>query len=371
MNARRRTKTEITEPNVYESGGYYRYKHPQTKKFHPLGTDLEKALIAARKLNAILIPKQTDLVAKVLAAEAKTIPQVIESYRTEWLINKNMKESTLEIVEYQLGRFEKDLANKLITDLTTRFIADYLNEHFERNAYIKHRVRLIDICNYAVSRGWIEINPAEPTQAKSNVVKDRLPLNIEQYKIIHPICPPWLQNAMDLSLTTLQANNEIVSAQYSHLVDGHWQVIRQKTKDKTHKAYIAIEITDQMQGIIKATKRNILECGACPYIIHEKPKRRNKSKSKTHWAQVIPDRLSKQFSYYRDQTGLFDHLPMRKRPTFHEIRSLGGHLYLDQGYSKEFVNLLMGHTTMEMTEDYTDRHKRWQQVGGGELVINE
>lgn len=370
MNARRRTKTEITEPNVYESGGYYRYRHPQTKKDHSLGTDLEKAIIYARKLNAILIPKQTDLVAKVLAAEAKTLPQVIESYRTEWLINKNMKESTLEIVEYQLGRFEKDLANKLIIDLTTRFIADYLNDHFTRNAYIKHRVRLIDICNYAVSRGWIDDNPVTATQAKNNVEKDRLPLTLEQFNIIQSTCPVWLQNAMGLSLTTLQARNEIVGAKYDDIVDRHWQVAREKTKDKTYKAYIAIKITDQIERIIKATRRDVLECGACPYIIHEKPQRRNNSKAKTHWAQVLPDRLSKQFAHYRDLTGIFDHLPTEKRPTFHEIRALGGHLYLEQGYSKEFVNLLMGHTTMEMTEDYTDRHKRWQQVGGGELVIS-
>jgi len=371
MNARRRTKAEITEPNVYESGGYYRYRHPQTQKDHSLGKDVERALAAARKLNNILMPKAPDLVARVLASEAKTMPQVIESYRTEWLINKKMKQSTLEIVEYQLNRLATDLAKNLITDMTTRFVADYLNDNFERNSYIKHRERLIDILDYAVSRGWIDDNPATATQAKNNVEKDRLPLTLEQFNIIQPTCPPMLQNAMGLSLTTLQARNEIVMAKYTDFVESYWQVAREKTKDKTYKAYIAIEITDQIERIIKATRRDILECGACPYIIHEKPQRRNKSKVKTHWAQVLPDRLSKQFAHYRDLTGIFDHLPKKKRPTFHEIRSLGGHLYLDQGYSKEFVNLLMGHTTMEMTEDYTDRHKRWQQVGGGELVINE
>ena len=371
MNARRRTKTEITEPNLYESRGYYRYRHPQTRRDHSLGKDLKRALAAARKLNNMLMPKETDLVAKVLASEAKTMPEVIESYRTEWLGNKKLKGTTRKAVGYQLNKLASDLAKNLITDMNTRFIADYLNNTFTRHSYIKHRVRLIDIFDYAMSRGWIDDNPATVTQAKNNVGKDRLPLTLEQYKIIKPRCPDWLKNAMDLALTTLQARNEIVGAKYEDIVDRHWKVAREKTKDKTYKAYIAIEITDQIERIIKATRRDILECGACPYIIHEKPQRRNNSKVKKHWAQVLPDRLSKQFAYYRDQTGLFDHLPTEKRPTFHEIRSLGGHLYLEQGYSKQFVNQLMGHTTIGMTEEYTDRHKRWQQVGGGELVINE
>lgn len=50
-----------------------------------------------------------------------------------------------------------------------------------------------------------------------------------------------------------------------------------------------------------------------------------------------------------------------ERPTFHEIRGLGGSLYLDAGYSEEFVNLLMGHTSMRMTKGYTDQHQEWTE----------
>lgn len=54
-------------------------------------------------------------------------------------------------------------------------------------------------------------------------------------------------------------------------------------------------------------------------------------------------------------------MPAAQRPTFHEIRALGGALYLEQGFSKEYVNLLMGHTSQKMTDEYTDQHQNWTE----------
>lgn len=61
----------------------------------------------------------------------------------------------------------------------------------------------------------------------------------------------------------------------------------------------------------------------------------------------------------RDSLDQFKNMPKAMRPTFHEIRGLGGALYLEQGFSKEYVNLLMGHTTQQMTDDYSDLHITW------------
>lgn len=77
---------------------------------------------------------------------------------------------------------------------------------------------------------------------------------------------------------------------------------------------------------------------------------------------ITPDHLSKTFSQVRDSLGIFQHMDKRERPTFHEIRGLGGKLYLDAGYSDDYVNKLMGHTTQKMTDHYTDPHQEWTEV---------
>ena len=51
-------------------------------------------------------------------------------------------------------------------------------------------------------------------------------------------------------------------------------------------------------------------------------------------------------------------MPALERPTFHEIRSLGGRLYEEQGYKKKYIQALMTHSDEKMTEVY---------LSGGEL----
>ncbi|WP_220495762.1 tyrosine-type recombinase/integrase [Oceanospirillum sediminis] len=51
---------------------------------------------------------------------------------------------------------------------------------------------------------------------------------------------------------------------------------------------------------------------------------------------------------YPDTAGL----PENARPTFHEIRSLGGHLLEKTGSDTYAVQALMGHSNAEMTEHY-------------------
>lgn len=63
-------------------------------------------------------------------------------------------------------------------------------------------------------------------------------------------------------------------------------------------------------------------------------------------------------------------MPAVQRPTFHEIRTLGDSLYLEQGFSKEYVNLLMGHTSQKMTDEYTDQHQNWTECSAKLQLYN-
>ena len=112
---------------------------------------------------------------------------------------------------------------------------------------------------------------------------------------------------------------------YDDIKNGRLHVMREKTKLKTHRAYLAIEISLDLNALINDA-RHVIDC---PFIVHENPSRHNKNDRKIHWAQVMPDRLTKYFRIYRDKMGIFDKIPKEQRPSFHEIRALGGgHLSL-------------------------------------------
>ena len=99
----------------------------------------------------------------------------------------------------------------------------------------------------------------------------------------------------------------------------------------------------------------------CPFILHRLPDRRVPFAGQEHHGQIRGDLLQKHFQKVRDSLPVFQGMPKEERPTFHEIRGLGGALYLQQGFSKEYVNLLMGHTSQRMTDGYTDPHQQWTE----------
>jgi integrase len=93
--------------------------------------------------------------------------------------------------------------------------------------------------------------------------------------------------------------------------------------------------------------------------------------AKPHPFAILPDYLTKQFRKWRDESGVYDHLQPRERPSFHDIRALGIMLYFKAGYPKEYIMALAGHATEDMTNHYIDGHEQSQplQVSAG-LDIN-
>jgi integrase len=89
--------------------------------------------------------------------------------------------------------------------------------------------------------------------------------------------------------------------------------------------------------------------------------------AKPHPCAILPDYLTKQFRKWRDESGVYDHLQPRERPSFHDIRALGIMLYFKAGYPKEYIMALAGHATEDMTNHYIDGHEQQQplQVAAG------
>lgn len=348
---------------------YYSYIHPITKKKHHWGSvPKAKAVAAANQLNAKLMESE-NLIASVLTSETGNTKQdvlfstVFDRYKKEHLPSKKIKASTLKIHLYRLDRLKEDLGNENIQLFTVKALSDYLDKSFSKDPYIKHRSLLIDVYKFAKRKGiYVKTdNPALETEPKNDVAKVRQRLDIDGYKAIYEIAPGWMQDAMDFALITLQGRNEVLNAKFDDVVEEHIHIIREKTKNKTEKAFIRIPVKHDLKEVISRAR---LRGSFSPYIISRKPDRKvsNMMNSREHWQQILPNYFTAQFRKLRDECGHFKNMKKEERPTFHEIRALGGDLYLQAGYSKEYVNSLYAHTTLKTTEIYLKGHRvEWSE----------
>ena len=104
-----------------------------------------------------------------------------------------------------------------------------------------------------------------------------------------------------------------------------------------------------------------------PHTIRRAPVRRRRSylDAKTHWTQVAPEILTREFARLRDMTACAEHLEPVQRPSFHELRGLGADLYRQSGMPEEQIQALLGHSDISMTRVYLDRRgteERWTEA---------
>lgn len=338
---------------------YYRYKHPITKKYHRMGTDKTAACAAARQLNARLAVN-VDLVSSVLGLTEQTIGALIDKYKKEFLPKKELGQSTLDHYERRLKRIDKDLGAHLLEQVDTQLIAEYLDTNFERDAYIKHRQLLVDLFKFAMTKGWwTKDNPAQITYAKADTKKQRKRMTLKQFKAIREAAPDYMQIAMDIAILTLQGRYEVLNMRYDDIKNEHIYITREKTK-KNEWAKIRIAMTKELGRIIARSRQSGV---VSPYIVHRKPERQKDSENRQHWTQLTLNDFSARFREIRDNLKIFKDMPKNTRPTFHEIRALGSHLYEKAGYQTEYVQKLMAHSDEKMTEYYQSGHEeKWLEV---------
>lgn len=358
MAARRRSsKNKGLEENLYlnTNTGHYQYRHPVTKSFHGMGKDRAKAQVAARTLNRRLAVETESLVDKVLGNSKITFSRACDDYIKERIThNPKLAESSKQGKTYRVNRVKKDLSDRELRGFTTQDAAEWLSA-FNGDSYKQHRSVLSQILNFGQTKGWVSKNVVTPTISHDvNYQKERRRLSLRTFLNIYDLAEPWFQVALDLAILTCQGRNEVATMRHSDIKDQTLFVIRKKTYQKSDTAYIAIQISNQLQQVINKSKTLPPESD---FLVHRRPEKITSEQRTTDWA-VKPDYLTREFRRIRDTLDEMQDIPIKARPTFHEIRSLGGHLLEEQGASTGDVQALMGHADSEMTEHYLSGHKQ-------------
>lgn len=340
---------------------YYRYRMPDGTRA-PMGKDEGKAVAAATALN-LHFAQADDLVSRVLAPSKPSfrnplLTDVIEAYG-QHLRGQRMAAATIKGKAIKLREYARTWPDKTIQTMDTLTISRFLDSK-SHEAYRKHRVVLCDLLQFACHQGYIDDNPARRTLEQ----KGRKPQKIrkrhtwEGYQATFNAAAPWLQRAMTLALYSVQRRQDLVVL-HRDKVDLERCVVsvfQQKSASYQNPVFIDIEMGDELLAVVQAC---IASDVPCPYLIHRRPGRIKAAdrQAKPHPFAVLPLYLSRAFSAARDAAGAYDDLPKAARPTFHELRAFGIHLYREAGFSDDYIMALSGHAGKDMIDYYAKDHE--------------
>jgi enterobacteria phage integrase len=325
MAARPRIRRRANWPeNLHEPRpGYFVWRNPITKKSIALGNvPLEQAIFEVLEANAkakeVVVTKRLvermDMHGETIADLLKRMPagEKTETIRSRKYLDKAIGAA---IGHIRCGA------------LTTKHVADMLMAIEERGAMrwaLQVRSRIRAVCRKGMALGWMEKNPAEPTE-RPKVKVQRQRLSLDAFQAIFAKAPEaalWLQNAMLLALVSGQDRATIGRWERAFSNGGVSVLTRVKTGVR-----IAIPNELRMDAIGMSLADVIAQCKATgvvsKYLIHHI--RGNPAAPKG--SPIKLKTISDKFTQARRLAGI----PDGNAPTFHEIRSLSKRLYLEQG----------------------------------------
>lgn len=355
-----RPKKHNYPPYMTPSGrdGSWFVRNPITGKKKRF-TDEALAREAAEAL-AAWVEKERML--RLLDAGRPTVAGLVDRWEQDRLQFMPWDTGTRRNMLAKMRRIRRELGERTVASTDRLFLEDWLSS-FCRTAdtFNDWRYALVLLWQVAVLRRWADVNepdlvPARSTSKKLEANrKQRERLDIDGFWEIHAAAPPWLQLAMEQSLITLQARQEICNMQHAHYRDGYLYVIRDKVSGDSDMAFIRIAITDELEAI---RRRSLTLYGvASPYLVHRPPERRRREwiEGKPHWTYVNPGYLTHVFRDVRNSIDRFAAMPPAARPGFHEIRSLGARTYRKLGVAEDAIQALMTHAHKRTTQIYLDR----------------
>lgn len=347
---------------------FYVYREKAGAKEVYLGRDLTAAkqgvAIARSRVEKPLVQRVLSAIEKPHATLSEHITwyneHVLDAARDKR--GRSLSQATLGEAKRMLRRFQETMGeHRDIASFDRRTLSGFL-ENFPSRASNQYRTRLRHLFKHAVARGFIDTNPVEGTIERAEVIqRQRLPKDL--FDAIREQAEPWFQRTLDLALYSLQRREDLTLLQADHWKDGRLHVAQKKV-ERHSAGRLRIAPGPKLLGAILACL-NSSERDDCPFLIHRVPLKERKRKDRVHLMQLAPEQLSREFARLRDDLEAMKAIPAPTRPSFHEIRALGASLYEQEGWPKDRIQALMGHTEATTTELYLDGHgERWQEVVG-------
>lgn len=346
MRARKDWPTGLREPRP----GYFTWRNPATGQDMPIGRI--PLAQAKQQAHAALdwIQSQKPTLLEKLTGAGNTVAELLE--RMPEPPNKNTAKSWRSLdkkIMAQLGKIP-------CGSLTVKHCADLLELEVDagraRTAQAL-RSRLVAVCSKGMALGWMDANPADPTETPAVVVQ-RARLTLELFLRIHAKAPevaPWLPGAMMVALVSGQPR-EVISGLRRPMRGPELLTVRRG------KTGVVIEIPLSLRleaaGVTLAQALDACDSGirsmrpGRDYIVHHSREFGNAPLG----SRVHPDNISHSFTEARKLAGIPDELEGKQAPTFHEIRSLARRLYKAQGGVD--AKALLGHLTDKMSDLYAD-----------------
>lgn len=322
--------------------GYFTWVNPDTGKEMTIGrVTLSQARHQALEALDFITAKKPTLLERISGA-TNTVTELLAKMPVSEVYN----------TAKALRSLDKKIAAKLgelpCNGLTTAHCAGLIEGEIEagrdRSAQAL-RSRLIAICNRGQQLGWMDHNPAEPTQ-KAEVVTQRQRLTLDQFRAVLAKAPEvatWLHGAMLVALVTGIDRDTLSRLERKAIGSEYLTVMRGKTnvwiEIPLHMRLDAIGMT--VADALAACRSNVVS----RYVVHH---RKTYRKEVLAGAAVHVNSYTKAFKAARELAGIDG----EDAPTFHEIRSLSKRLYLAQGNVD--TKALLGHKTEKMGDLYAN-----------------
>lgn len=344
---------------------YWRYKHPETGKFHGLGDNEEEARKIAVEANTFLSEKKMKrmfTLREKLSTKSRmsiTVTSWIDKYikiQDERLKSGEIKLNTYKQKTAPIEAFRRECGAMELQAIGAKDIAAIIEQYKERGqrrmAQVVRMV-LVDVYKEAQHAGEVEpgYNPALATRKPINKVQ-RERFDIEEWRVIFHEAEKsqrYVQNSMLLAVVTGQRLGDISRMKFSDIWDDHLHIEQEKTGMK-----LAIPLSLRCNELDISLREVITRCRdmiISPYILHI----HHTTGIAKRGGRVSAASITAAFSNTRDRSGLkwTEGTP----PTFHEQRSLSERLYRAQGIDTQ---KLLGHKNQLMTDRYNDdRGKDW------------
>ncbi|PSQ91388.1 MAG: hypothetical protein BRD57_04560 [Proteobacteria bacterium SW_6_67_9] len=225
MSPRKRTgKSRGLPANLYavtkRGRTYYRYQRPDTGEWRGAGYDRQAAIRAAKRANEQLTPAEPVSEAayqRMVSGDGLAIEDLGERFKShlrEVTDSRGRRRAGKTLYEYDrmVDRAVTAWAGRDAGDITRADVTAFL-EPFGGRSYGAYRTVLHQLFAYFVATSDRDDNPVAGTLTKPHVV-ERTRLTQAEFDAVREHAPPWLANAMDLSLVTLQARAEIAAMRF-------------------------------------------------------------------------------------------------------------------------------------------------------------